>query len=396
MKRLLILAFTLCCFAQTLNYSHRINALGKDFANLIPDYETDLYRNPHFLDRGIVGISFEPTYFYVYRLYEYRVVTVPQMPVKLRLMTGKLGMMGQYWMNYSHDLEPSSYGWQSSTYKAFRIQDVWMHRIQGAVINLYNDLDYSKIHYLTSTNSEETENKIEYIAKTQVSLQIRKHLNLDLKLGYGFYENSKETDNYELYKQRINLGLARVGLYCRNISGANNFMSWYVDIGSPISNTEIDSLPYSVYTHLADHETRFVTFAQTLIARFGFAKALSVTNQGFVAIGLKNTLLYQNTEDVSEDQNLRGVENTLSLPLACEYRINTVALRFGTRLRYHFQSLREADENALSNQSIQHELGYDYSFGIGWQPHKNLVFDIYNNGNLWYLRDWAIYVKYLF
>jgi len=396
MRRLLVFSLILCCLANALQYSHRIRALGTDFANLIPDYETDLYRNPQLLDKGIVGISYEPTYIYVYRLYEYLPVTIHQMPVKLRLMTERLGMMGQYWMHYSHDLEPSDYGWQSSTYKAFRIQDVWMHRIRDAVINLYNDLDYSKVSLLTSTNAESIENRIEYIAKTQVSLKIRKRLNLDLKIGYGFYESSKETDRAQLYKQRINLGLARIGFYCGTMSGPNDFTTWYIDIGSPLTNTEIDSLPYSIFSSLGDDEHTVMWFARTLLVRLGFAKSLLLSNRAFAAVGVRNAFLYQNTDDATEATDLRGIKNTLSMPLAFEYGINDVALRLGTRLRYDFKSLREADDNALSGQSIQHELTYDYSFGIGWQPHKNLVLDIYNNGNLWCLRDWAIYVKYLF
>ena len=182
MKRLLMLILTLCCFAAALDYSHRTRALGTDFASLIPDYETDLYRNPYLLDRGVAGISFEPSHIYIYRMYQRGYIPVQQTPLTLRLMTARLGLMGKYWVNYSHGLEPREYGWSSSTYKAFRINDLWMHRVGKAVVNLYNDLDYSKITYLTSTNSESVENHIEYMAKTMVGLRIRKRLSLELKL----------------------------------------------------------------------------------------------------------------------------------------------------------------------------------------------------------------------
>jgi hypothetical protein len=76
--------------------------------------------------------------------------------------------------------------------------------------------------------------------------------------------------------------------------------------------------------------------------------------------------------------------------------VHTIAFRFGTRFHYDFQSLRTTDDNVLSKQRIEHELGYGYSFGIGWQPHKDFALDIYNNASLSNLRDWAIYVKYLF
>jgi hypothetical protein len=190
--------------------------------------------------------------------------------------------------------------------------------------------------------------------------------------------------------------VARIGLYCRNISSVNDFTSWYLDFGSPITNAEIDSLPYSVYSHLADSETKFVMFAQTLIARFAIIRALPVADRGFLAAGIKNSLLYQNTEDYVAALDLRGIQNTLSLPVGFEYRINTVALRFGTKFYYDFRSLRAADADALADQSIEHEFGYDYSFGFGWQPYKNLVLDVYNYGSLDYLRDWALYVKYSF
>jgi hypothetical protein len=381
-----------------LDYSQRIKALGTDFAGLIPDYETDLYRNPYFLDRGIVGISFEPTFVYYYRQYLYQYIAVNQKPVKLLLMNKNMGMMGQYWANYSHDLEPGNYGWRSSTYKAFLVNDVWMYRMRKAVINLYNDLDYAKLSYLTSTNSEATEGKTEYIAKTQVSLQIRKRLNLDLKFGYGFYENSKEMDQNEILKQRINLGLFRMGLYCRSISSPNDFTSWYVDIGSPITNTDVDSLPYSVYSRVANHESEFVLLANTISSRFGAAKAVPIGDRGFLAIGFTDHFLVQNTEenqDTLENVGLQGIVNTASIPTALEYTVNTVSFRFGAKISYTFKNLRETKFVVIA-QDLYHTLSYDYSFGIGWQPHKKVALDIYNNSNFAYLRDWAIYVRYIF
>jgi hypothetical protein len=396
MKRTFILVLILWCSTAALDHSHRIKSLGTDFANLIPDYETDLYRDPQILNQGIAGISFEPTLVYYYRQSLYLYIPVRRVPVTLQLMYKKLGLMGQYWLNYSHELRPHDYGWHSSTYKAFRINDIWMYRVRKAVINLYNDLDYSRINYLTSTNSESIESSIEYIARTQFSLQLREPLRLDLKLGYGFYESRNEIDNSEISKQRINLGLARIGVYCRNISRANDFTSWYVVLGSPMTNREIDSLPYSVYSQLAENETEFVTFARTLMVRFAIARALPITNHGFVAVGIKNSFLYQDTENVAEANDLRGIVNMISLPIGFEYRIKAVTLRFGTRFHYDFQSLRTADESALSHQTIEHGFGYAYSFGLGWQPHKNVTLDIYNNGNLSYITDWALYVKYLF
>jgi len=394
--RLLIVILTLCCTATALQHSNRMQALGTDLAHLIPDYETDLYRNPCLLDRRLAGLSFEPMLFYRYGSSIYPYVVVNQMPVTLRLLNKSMGMTGQYWINYTHDLEPHEYGWRSSTFNAIRLNDLWMYRVRKAVINLYNDLDYSKITYLNSANSESIEKRTEYIVKTQISLPIRKRLSLDLKLGYGLYETCEEIDGIDIHKRRINMGLFRIGLYCRNVSKPNDFTSWYLDIGSPVTNAEIDSLPYSAYAHLADSETRFVIFAQTMTARLAIARALPVSNHGFLAVGIKNSLLFQNTSDHAEALDLRGIKNTMALPLGFEYRINTVALRFGARFRYDFGSLRAAADHEVREQSIEHEFGYDYSFGLGWQPHKSVALDLFNSGDLTYLRNWALYIKYVF
>jgi len=395
MKKVLTVVFAFFCLVNASGLSLRVKALGSDFANLIPDYETDLYRNPQSLSTNIVGIAYDP--FVVYDFFRfYAPMIVHQAPIALTVTTRGFGMTGKYWMNYSHELEPYENTWESFTTQEYRIEDLWMFRVGEVVLNIYNDLDYSKINNTNAANSRFIDKNFEYIVKTQYSHQIKKRLNLDLKLGLGFYNNKWETDFYTIYDQCINIALARLGLYCRNISSVNDFTSWYLDIGSPISNAEIDSLPFSVYSALLDDETAFMWFAKTLVARLGFAKALPIANRGFLAIGVKNALLFQNTETASEELNLRGIENTLSVPIAAEYIVNTVSLRFGASFSYHFQNLRQAENNSVYTHDIVHGLDYGYSFGLGWQPHKKFAIDIYNNAYFWHVKDWAIYVKYLF
>ena len=393
MIRIIIAILTMLCSIQAVEYSHRIQALGADLAHLVPDYETDLYRNPQLLDRTLAGISYTPGYTYMYLTHPYH-ITVNQKPVSLKLTTRNIGINGQYWFYYGHGLEPETFGWLGSTFQAYRIQDLWMSRINKTVINIYNDLDYSKIEYIDAANATSTERDLEYIIRTQTAFRVRKNLTLDLKVGFGFFEHKSEMSSYSFYDQRVNLGLARVGLFCRNITAANDFTSWYLDIGSPLSNSEIDSLPYSLYSSLLEDERVFSLAAKTLVWRLGVARAVPATRNGMFIIGAKNSLLVQSTGDVAAQTGLRGIKNRISLPVGMEHFIHTVTLRFGARLYYDFEHLREANEDFTFVQNIMHTLNYDYSFGFGWKPHKKLKLDLYNTGNLSSLYNWGLYIKY--
>jgi hypothetical protein len=136
--------------------------------------------------------------------------------------------------------------------------------------------------------------------------------------------------------------------------------------------------------------------ARTLLSRLGIAKAIPLTRTGMFIIGARNSFLLQCTEDVNADQGLRGIENIISLPVAIEYSLNTITLRFGTRFWYDFLHLRQASDDYVITQRINHAVDYGYSFGLGWNPHKNLTLDLYNNGDLWRLQNWAVYLKYEF
>ncbi len=311
-------------------------------------------------------------------------------------MTGNLGMTGEYWFDYSHNLEPDEYGWLALTFQSYKIRDLWMSRIKEFVINIYNDLDYSKLESTNSSNATSKRRDLEYIIRTQAAFTVRKNLILDIKIGFGFYEHKSEMSGYAFYDQRVNLGLARIGLFCRKITAANDFTSWYFDIGSPLSNEEIDSLPYSLYSSVLEDERVFMLAAKTLVWRLGFARAIPVTSTSMFVMGLKNTFLIQGTGNVAAETGLRGIKNTISLPVGMEYSIAVITLRFGTKFFYDFRSLREASEDSVAVQDISHDLNYEYSFGFGWKPHRRLTLDLYNTGNLTLLSNWGLYIRYAF
>jgi hypothetical protein len=271
-----------------------------------------------------------------------------------------------------------------------------MGKIREYVINVYNDLDYSKIDYLTSSNQHSRERLLSYMLKTQASIKLKNNITIDVKLGIGVYDRHKETDFYELYDQHINTALSRIGLYWRDISAANKFMSCYFDIGSPMSLAVIDSLPYSIYAQLEDSEDAFNWFANALMVRLAVARSLPLTSNSFVAIGLKDVLYVQKTTDAEEDLELRGIENRMSAPIGIEYNVNTISVRLGVRFFYTLQSLRESTDEFVSAQSVSHDFDYAYSLGLGWKAGNRLLIDLYNTEDIAQVRSWAIYVKYLF
>ena len=174
------------------------------------------------------------------------------------------------------------------------------------------------------------------------------------------------------------------------------FSSLYLTFGGPISRVEINSLPYSIYSDLARQERQLKYFAQTLLVNLGWAKAWPIANKSFAVFGLSNNFIYQPTHDYFTGNDLQAIVNSLRVPIAVEYLINKIYLRFGTSLVYEFRNLKESDSTGIPEEDISHTMSYKYTFGIGWSPIENLSIDIYNNQLLYKLSNWAIHVNYFF
>ncbi len=381
MNRLLIILLVIICFAHAIEYSHRIQALGTDFAYLVPDYETDLYRNPQLLTQKLAGISYDAN---------------SSEPLTLIFSSNRFGIYGKYWPSYSYKLISTENGWTGLKSSTFYVEDLWMLKIKNEVWNIYNEGYFSRDEYFTSDGYNSLTKMFEYIIKAQTSYNIGKSFNIDIKAAAGFYERISQTDYYDIYNQRVGLLTGRIGLFYRNNPLENKFTSWFIDLGGPITTSEIRALPYSIYADMYEYERKLKYFANTFISRISWAKGLPINDKSFVVIGWHDDFLYQRAEQTDTNITLCGIRNTLSFPLAVECVINKFSLRFGTKLCYEYEYLKESSNTAIVSQDISHQINYDYSFGLGWQPNEHFVIDLYNNSDLANLRNWSIYLKYLF
>jgi hypothetical protein len=381
MKHLLVCLVLLITSTHALQFSSRIKALGTDFAWLIPDLQTDLYRNPQMLSEKMLCMAYDED---------------ENSPLSIILASRRIGVLTRYWIEYDYELEPAYYGWQSTEEYMIEFEDLWMVRIKDEVWNIYNDGLISRYEEdNVQTYNNYLLKDLEYFIRSQTSFSFGK-LNIDLKIAAGFYERVDQYNHIDNYNQRIGITSGRIGLYYTGISQPNRFTSWYLTLGGPISRDEIDSLPYSIYSDLADHERKLKYFGNTFISRFGWAKVWSLTDNGFFAIGLRNDFLYQPIHSYITNNDLRAITNSLRIPLAVEYPLKNIYLRFGTRFFYDFTGSKESNVTGLIQEDIAHEFGYNYSFGIGWQPNKNLSIDLHNQEYLNILSNWSVCIKYVF
>jgi len=386
-KRTLITIFFITCSANAIEFSYRIQGLGTEFAYLIPDYETDLYRNPELLGRKILGIAYD-RYWYT------------STPLTLLFLLRGFGIYGEYWPDYNYELR-SSNTWQSLSSFTFKFEDLWMLRIKNEVWNLYNDGQILVSEQQDSYGDRTLDRTIEYFLSASGNYKIGRRFTIHIKPGAGLYGKWGETYYYQTAEQLIVISSGRIGLSYRNAPVANRFSSWFIDFGGPVSAGEINELPYSIYLDMYEHDRKIKYFANSFILKIGWARGIPLHENSFVAIGLKDDFLYQRTEQGGTDYAdtvlyFSASTNTFTFPIAVEYIINKISLRFVARLSYLFKDYRTSNDLGLISEDLSHDLSFGYSFGIGWQPHGCVFIDLYNRGNLSEIGHWSIYFKYLF
>ncbi len=214
---------------------------------------------------------------------------------------------------------------------AISVNDLWMLDMRGKlpkflasdVWNLRNDGSYYNKRYYVNGLNYDTTRTIKYLLSATGSHNIGKYLRIiPLVCGgiYGNYRNYRYSDEVQELDQWLFIYTGMVGIYYRNTPINNKFSSFYLTIGGPVSTSDIDGLPYSVYSHLFGDEIQQTFFAKTLTARLGWAKGIMIDENGFIAIGMRDVLLYQRTHTADTSfiypyTELRGLRNTLSFPL---------------------------------------------------------------------------------
>jgi len=389
-RKLFIFLFICVCLCFGLEYSLRIKSLGTDFAYLIPDYETDLYLNPNLLGEKLTGVSYEPGL---------------NMPMTFRILSTRFGWYGQYWGNYRNNKLIDARPINNTTVV---VKDLWMldlrrklpKFIASNIWNLYNDGGYSGSYFYWSDDYYDTTKTIKYLTRVNSSYRIGNHWTAINRLCIGpyyYYKYARHLSDEQSVDQWLIIYSGRIGLFYRNVTTNNKFVTSYIDIGGPISTADIDNLPYSVFSHVSEKfpEIVMTPFANAFIAKFGFAKSFPVDENGCVVAGWYDNFLFQQTEQADTNITLRGINNRLSFPIALEWICSKLTFRFGTNLLYNLNYRREWDNDSTFVRVNEHTLNFAYTFGFAWQPNEHFVIDLYNIGNLAQVNNWAIYLKYL-
>jgi len=372
MKKVVILVG--CIMLTTgfsIEYSLRIKALGPDFAYLIPDYETDLYRDPNLYTRDNKFLA-----------------VFPGVPFSLKLLTSRFGLMGRYDYIYNYDDETSEY-W--SKVIGLSLRDLWMWDARkllpsflGDVWNFTDDLYWYNSRYIdigAPQNYEHRVNEIKYIFGIPGSDSWGSSFRYYGYVGLGVYHYLDSWSNNVWHQdQTLVFTAGRAGVSYRSAPTENNFASGYIEFGSPTTIEEIDVLPWPVLDYLLeDEDAQMLNFLNTLISRLAFVKGIPVNDQSFVAVGFCDQFLFQRFNEAYTGVKLTGLGNTLSFPLGIEYRINAVAVRMGTAVKHIYTETSEEPFLSIQHR-IDHKLTYASYCGVGWIPGPNFAIDLYKKG----------------
>jgi hypothetical protein len=360
-----------------IEYSLRIKALGPDFAYLIPDYETDLYQFPNLYNRDnrFIGI-------------------VPKDQFSIKLTTSRFGLLSQFWGESRISLYPRVF-----KYYRLTLNDLWLWdarkllpSFMNDVWNITNDLYWDKAQY---NGFDCTQNSIHYLFGIPASDNIGKYFDFYGFVVTGFH--SDQFQNNEIKNDRLLLIVSgKLGISYRNSWADNDFISGYLEIGGPVTNTEIDDLGWSFMSEKVPDNSVFLSyFLNTFNSKIGLARAVPITSQSFFAFGIRNQLRYQRMMEQDNFYLLTDIRNISSLPLAIEYQINAISIRLGAD--FTCSALKRMsqfhDVYILNNSNLQ--LGWATSCGLGWRISPKFNVDFYQYGiSLGY--GFNICLKYIF
>lgn len=396
MKKIIITIVLFMSVSYGIEYSLRIKALGTDFAYLIPDYETDLYLDPEMLgEKRLAGFSLQEG----------------SLPLTVRLFTRRFGWCGQYWGRYTEHEDLFS-GSKKKSYSV-TMKDFWMLDLRGKfwkfltddVWNIYNDgkytchYDYRDPLYFDSTRT------IEYLFGISGSWQIGDNFKIITTSRVGVYYIDQiyvYYNDFVSYDKLLFPFSAVFGIHYRKTKTPNDFTSCYLLTGGPTTIADIDNLPFSIWSHVNDGEIQYTFFARTWTIKIGFAKGIGIKDNGMFIFGLRDTFLLQNTIDIEDVTNNRGLRNVLSIPVGFEYSVNSITFRIGTHIDYTYKGDKiwdywnYSDTLRAYEEFNDHRLNWGYSFGLQWKVSEDFYVDMYNNNYISSIEKWALYLKYMY
>jgi hypothetical protein len=388
---LLLVSLILISFSNARDLSCRMRAMGDDFALLIPDYETDVLYNPIFMTQSLFGVYFN---------------TNEETPIKINFIYQPFGFYGFYWPNHIYHRAPSNNNdWYAYSKLNDRFKITFLMKIKAVGFSVTPDISRERIKYWGSTVFTERNIKQNFLCKSSVGLKLNNKFFLFVEPTLGFLEEFEKTEyTHTIPGHRIiYIFSGRLNALYRNIKEENRFISANLEIGGPTSLSDIEKLPISPFAYFDSSDTVILPFYNSFQANSGFCLGLPIDEKLMIAFGLKEKFDFQVVFHTRPYQQIiyLAINNKISYPITIEYKLNRIALRCGTNFFYNYSSLESGYgsyfEREISSQTRKHDLGYGFTFGLGWYPKEKLTIDLnyIGSGNILGLDNWSIYLKYL-
>ena len=387
-RKLLLLTFIIITINTARDLSCRMRALGDDFALLIPDYETDVFYNPIFLNKNLVGVYYN---------------TMEETQIKLNFLYHSFGFYGMYWPSYYHYLEPQDDGWQTYTQFNDRLKSTFLFKIKTIGLSITPDISRYRVKEWNSTNYKNLSSWQNFLGKSSVGIKINNKFFLFIEPALGFLEELEQTQDINTKDQRIIILSGRLNVLYRDIKEENRFVSANLEIGGPTSLSDIGGLPFNPFGYYGPFDKEILPFYNYFQANSGFCLGLPVGDNLMITLGLREEYDLQIVlpKVYTHDNIYLAINNKVSSPIAIEYKLNRIALRCGAIFFYNYSNSEYGNgslfERVDSFQTKIHELGYSFTFGLGWQPKEKFKVDLKysGGGSILGLNNWSIYLSYL-
>jgi hypothetical protein len=308
-----------------------------------------------------------------------------------------------YWPEYYHQLEPQDHDWQAYTTFNDRLKSTFLFKIKTIGLSITPDISRFREKDWNSTNYKNLSSSQEFLGKSSVGIKLNNKFFLFIEPALGFKEDLEQTQDINTKDQRIIILSGKLNILYRDIKEENRFVSANLEIGGPTSLSDIGGLRPPPFEYYEPFDKVILPFYNYFRANSGFCLGLPVGDNLMIALGLREKYDLQVVlpKVYTQDNIYLAINNEVSSPVAIEYKLNRIALRCGTNFFYNYSSYEYGNgslfERVDSAQRKYDELGYSFTFGLGWQPKEKFKVDLKlrRGGSILDLNNWSIYLSYL-
>lgn len=152
----IVVLFLLASLCVARDLSCRLRAFGDEFALLIPDYETDVWYNPIFIDKNMLCIN--------YKTYE-------ETPIKIGFLYRTVGFYGLYWPSHNYNFTTNNNDWSSHSILNDRLKIIFLSKIKNIGLAITPDISRLRDKIWTSADYQEIESSQKFLLKSSMGLR---------------------------------------------------------------------------------------------------------------------------------------------------------------------------------------------------------------------------------